>query len=116
MDPERATSQRWTAPGSRFRRAGRVWARQGVSEPRQQGTRLAGGGYRRGVSLPVGVGRAVFGGRCAFCFVLILSEVALNAVDRVRRARGSAFDACSEVATACGAVVPGCSGRAKVQV
>lgn len=71
---------------------------------------------RKVASRPLGAGSAVFGGRCAFCFVLILSEVASSAGGRARGARGSASDTCEEAATACGARAPGRAGRAKVQV
>lgn len=80
------------------------------------GDRAVGGGDRQVASRPLGAASAVFGGRCAFCFVLILSEVASSAGGRARRARGSASDTCEEAATACGARAPGRAGRAKVQV
>lgn len=111
-----ASHQLWATQQSSFRRAGRRRVRRGSSGAPPPKHRAVGGGDRQVASRPLGAGSAVFGGRCAFCFVFILSEVAASAGGQASRAGGSASDTCEEAATACGARALGRAGRAKVQV
>lgn len=105
----------WAAPGSRFRCAWPWWARRGASEPPTPtaGDGAAGGGQRQGAGRPVGAGRAVFGGWCAFCFVLILSVVALSSGDPALQARGISSNTCKGMVTASRAAASGRAGELK---
>lgn len=113
-------------PGARVPSSPRPWAAPGVVSAapgggaRGEGHRslaagdgAAGGGDRQGASRPLGLGAQFW---CAFCFVLILSEVSWSAGGRARRARGTPSDPCEGAATACAAPAPGGAGRAQVQV
>lgn len=84
---------------------------EGPPSPGQRGAWGCRWRDRQGEGWPVGVGRAVFGGRCAFGFVLILSEVALSSGDPARRSRGSSSNTCKGMASACRAAASGCAGR-----
>lgn len=80
---------------------------------RGRGCRWRGQVGHEPTARPVGAGRAVFGNRCAFCFVLSLSVVASSARVRERGAPGRASDTCEEAATACGAPAPDRAGNLK---